>query len=60
MSLAELQQFSSVIGDDVIVCAREIALRAFDLDHARACIGQPAGALRRGDGLLDRNDKETF
>ena len=45
---------------DVIVMAREIALRALDLDDASAGVGQPAGALRRGDCLFDGDDEEAF
>ena len=45
---------------DVVVMAREIAFRAFDLDDTRAGIGEAAGALRRGDGLLHRDDEEAF
>ena len=44
---------------DVIVVAREIAFRALDLDHARAGVGQAAGAVRRRHRLLDRDDEEA-
>ena len=43
-----------------VVTAREIALRAFDLDDMRAGVGKARRAERRGDGLLDGDDGETF
>src|SRR4029077_2158510 len=43
----------------MVVVTGEIAFRTFDFDHARAGVGEPAGALRRRHGLLDGNDKET-
>jgi hypothetical protein len=45
--------------DDVVVIAREITFRAFDLDHARARIGETAGTLRCRHRLLDRNDEKS-
>jgi hypothetical protein len=36
-----------------VVAAREVALRALDLDHARARVGEPARAIGRGDRLLE-------
>ena len=43
----------------VVVAAREVALRPLDLDHARAGIGEPAGAHRRGHRLLQRDDEKA-
>ena len=43
-----------------VVAAREIALRPLDLDDARAGVGEPARAHRRGDGLFERDDEEAF
>ena len=45
---------------DVVIAAREIALRPLDLDDARAGIGKLAGAHRRRDRLFQRNDEEAF
>ena len=42
-----------------IVAAREIALRALDLDDPRAGIGKPAGADGRRNRLLERDDEEA-
>ena len=42
-----------------VVAAREIALRPFDLDHARAGIGEPAGRLRRGHRLFERDHENA-
>ena len=42
---------------DGVVVAREIALGALELDHARAGIGQLAGCERRGDRLVEREDE---
>src|SRR6185312_4802531 len=44
---------------DVVVVAREVAFGPLDLDDARAGVGQAAGALRRGDGLFDRDDEKS-
>ena len=44
-----------------VVGAREIAhARALDLDHARAQVGQLAGAERRRDRVLQRDDGDAF
>jgi hypothetical protein len=45
--------------DNMVVVAREISFRAFDLDHPGARIGETAGTLRRRHRLLDRDDKEA-
>ena len=41
-----------IVGAGEIACAL-----AFDLDHARAGVGQPRGAKRRSDCLFQRNDE---
>ena len=43
-----------------VVAAREIAFGPLDLDHARAGIGEPAGAGRRRDRLFQRDDEQAF
>jgi hypothetical protein len=42
-----------------IVRAGKIALGAFDLDHAGARVGKPAGAGRRGDRLFERDHQNS-
>jgi hypothetical protein len=43
----------------LIVVAREIALRPLDLDHPRAGVGEPAGAHRRRHRLLERHHQKA-
>ena len=43
----------------LVVAAREVALGALDLDHPRAGVGQARAAIRRGDRLFERDDKEV-
>ena len=43
----------------LVVAAREVALRPLDLDHARAGIGEAAGAHRRRHRLLERNHQQA-
>ncbi|MER6765122.1 MULTISPECIES: hypothetical protein [Amycolatopsis] len=46
--------------DYVVVLAGEVsAVCSFDLDHARAEIGESAGGQRGGDGLFDGDDGES-
>jgi hypothetical protein len=46
--------------DDVVVIAGEITtFGIFDLDHARAEVGEDAGTHRSGDGLLHRDDGDA-
>ena len=60
LAAIEPDEMRALAVHDVIVMAREIALRALDLDDASAGVRQPAGALRRGDCLFDRDDEEAF
>ena len=43
----------------LVVAAGEVALGPLDLDHARAGIGEAAGAHRRRHRLLERNDEKA-
>ena len=43
---------------EIVIPAREIALRPLDLDHARAGVGKPTGAQGRSHRLFDRNDEQ--
>ena len=43
----------------LVVAAREIAFRALDLDDARAGVGKAGAAIRRGDRLFQRDDKQV-
>ena len=43
----------------LVVAAGEVALGPLDLDHARAGIGEAAGAHRRRHRLLERNNEKT-
>ena len=57
LAAVEPDEVRSGAVDDVVVAAGEVAaVDAFDLDHARAEVGEVAGGQRRGDGLLDGDD----
>ena len=43
----------------LVVAAREVALGPLDLDHARAGVGEAAGAHRRRHRLLERNHQQA-
>jgi hypothetical protein len=44
---------------ELVVVAREVALGPLDLDHARAGVGEPAGAHGRRHRLLQRHHQQT-
>src|SRR5262249_18079920 len=44
---------------ELVVVAREIALRPLDLDHPRAGVGEPAGAHGRRHRLLERHHQQA-
>src|SRR6185369_10716914 len=56
----EPDEIGALAVHQAVITAGEVAFRPLDLDHARAGVGELAGAVRRGDGLLDRNDEEAF
>ena len=60
LAAVEPDEIGALAVRDVVVAAREVALRALDLDDARAGIGEPAGAHRRGHGLFERDDQQAF
>ena len=60
LAAVEPDEIGALAARQPVVAAREIALGALDLDHACAGIREPAGAGRRRDRLLERDDEETF
>ena len=47
--------------DGLVIIAREIAdAGSFDLDHARAEVGELAGAERSSHRLFERDDRDAF
>src|SRR5262249_37367400 len=60
LAAIEPDEIGALAVNDVIVLAREIPFWPFDLDHARAGIGETACALRCRHSLLDRNDKKAI
>ena len=59
LAAVEPDEITALAVYEVVVAAREVALRALDLDHAGARVRKATGAHRRGDGLLERNDQEA-
>ena len=60
LAAVEPDEIARLAVGDIVIAAREVALRPLDLDHARAGVGEPAGAHRRGDGLFERDHEEAF
>ena len=63
-ALASIRAFTPVLptssrGRQLVVAAGEVALGPLDLDHARAGIGEAAGAHRRRHRLLERDDEKA-
>ena len=59
LAAIEPDEVGALAVHDMIVAAREIAFRTLHLDHARAGIRHPAGALRRRDRLFERDDEDA-
>ena len=59
LAAVEPDEIAALAVHEIVVTAREIALRPLDLDDARAGIGEPARAHRRGDRLFERHDEEA-
>ncbi len=60
LAAIEPDEMRALAVNEMIVLAREVALRPLDLDDARAGIGEMTGAMRRRHRLLDRDDKKAF
>src|ERR1700722_18312602 len=58
LAAIEPDEIAALAVHEVVVAAREIALRPLDLDDARAGIGEPATAHRRRDRLFERDDEK--
>ncbi len=59
LAAIEPDEIAALAVHEVVVAAREIALRPLDLDDARAGIGEPARAHRRRDRLFERDDEKA-
>jgi hypothetical protein len=59
LAAVEPNEIAALAVHEVVVAAREVALRPLDLDHARPGIGEATRTHRRGDGLFERNDEEA-
>ena len=59
LAAVEPDEIAAFAVHEVVIAAREVAFRPLDLDDARAGVGQPAGAHRRRDRLLERDDEEA-
>jgi hypothetical protein len=60
LAAVEPDEIGALAVHDMVVAAGEIALFALDLDHPRAGIGEAGGAERRGDRLLERDNRDPF
>ena len=60
LAAVEPDEIAAFAAGDGVVGAGEIAFGTLDLDHARAGVGEPAGAHRRRDRLLDRDDEKAL
>ena len=60
LAAIEPDEIGALAARELVVAAREVALRPLDLDHARAGIREPARAGRRRDRLFERHDEEAF
>ncbi len=59
LAAIEPDEIAALAVHEIVIAAREVAFRPLDLDDARAGIGQPARAHRRGDRLFERDDEEA-
>jgi hypothetical protein len=59
LAAVEPDEIRALASRQFIVAAGEIALRALDLDHARAGIGEAAAAHRRRHRLLQRHHEKA-
>ncbi len=59
LAAVEPDEIAALAVHQIVIAAREIALRPLDLDDARAGVGEPARAHRTGDGLFERDDEEA-
>ena len=58
LAAVEPDEITALAVDEIVVAARKIALRPLDFDDARAGIGEPTRAHRRGDRLFQRDDEK--
>ena len=59
LAAVEPDEIAALAERQVVIAAREIAVRPLDLDHPRAGIGEPAAAHRRRHRLFERHHEEA-
>lgn len=60
LAAVQPHEIGTVAIDRRVVATGEVALGAFDLDHARAGVGEPRRCIRRGGRLLHRHHQDSF